>query len=61
VRAAIFVVTVDSSHLISSLLSFFLSCSAISGKTDRESKRRDSMKIQEARQTLSGGFDYDSG
>ncbi len=43
-------------------------CSAISGKTDKETKRRDSMKIQEARMTLSGannngngGFDFDTG
>ncbi len=42
--------------------------SAISGKTDKETKRRDSMKIQEARMTLSGannngngGFDFDTG
>jgi hypothetical protein len=36
---------------------------AISGKTDKETQRRDSMKIREARMTLSAGesgFDYDS-
>jgi hypothetical protein len=47
---------------------FFLFYSAISGKTDKEQQRRDSMKIQEARMTLSagaksssGGFDFDTG
>jgi hypothetical protein len=36
---------------------------AISGKTDKETQRRDSMKVREARMTLSAGesgFDYDS-
>jgi hypothetical protein len=47
---------------------YFLCYSAISGKTDKEQQRRDSMKIHEARMTISaggnpssGGFDFDTG
>jgi hypothetical protein len=36
------------------ILTIFSLLSAISGKGDKESKRRDSLAIQEARMTMSG-------